>query len=305
MSILLVGDPDDLSAAYLRWRAEQRGLEVLTLPEATLGEAWTLRLDVNGLGSVTVGGRDIDFGEIQGAVVRLNPKPSLPPSLELTDTEASVFIVERRHSLHWFLDTAPFQVCNRPRAGRSNASKPYQMEILEKAGFQVPRWLVTNQADAVSQFVADSPDGAIFKAISGLRSHVRQVDDGLLSDLSSGTVPVLVQDYVQGNDVRVHVVADGVFSVEVISDAIDYRFDEAETTYAVTELPEELAGACVAFAEAQGLLLAGFDFRRTNAGDWYCLEVNPVPTFLPYEIATGLKIADAVLDQFVRVQSTA
>ena len=44
------------------------------------------------------------------------------------------------------------------------------------------------------------------------------------------------------------------------------------------------------------LTLAGFDFRVTKDGRWYCLEVNPMPTFLPYETATGQPIGNAVLD---------
>ena len=304
MPICLVGDPDDLSGAYLRWRAEQRGIEFLTLPEDRLGETWSWQSDADGLGRIDMGTRSIRFDEIDGAIVRLNPKPALPTGVRLPDAETSVFIVERRHGLHWLLDTAPFPVCNRPQAGRSNASKPFQMGILARAGFQVPRWLVTNRAEAVHRFVAASATGAIYKSCSGLRSHVRRADSALEADLSDGTVPVLVQEYIPGNDVRVHVVADRTFPVEVASDAVDYRFDEADTTYTPIDLPGRLARQCVAFAADQGLLLAGFDFRRTDDGDWYCLEVNPVPTFLPYEVATGVGIADAVLDQFVERPAT-
>jgi len=44
--------------------------------------------------------------------------------------------------------------------------------------------------------------------------------------------------------------------------------------------------------------VAGFDFRVTPDGDWYCLEMNPVPTFLPYEMATSQRIGEAILDIF-------
>jgi hypothetical protein len=101
------------------------------------------------------------------------------------------------------------------------------------------------------------------------------------------------------------VVGDRTFPVEVTSDAVDYRFDSTETQYAERDLPDDLASKCIEFARSEGLLLAGFDFRRTRYGDWYCLEVNPVPTFLPYEVATGVTIADAVLDEFLTVRHTA
>ena len=44
------------------------------------------------------------------------------------------------------------------------------------------------------------------------------------------------------------------------------------------------------------LSLSGFDFRRTDDDVWWCLEMNPVPTFLPYEASTGHPIGDAILD---------
>jgi len=63
----------------------------------------------------------LPFNKIGGAFVRLNPKPELPSSVSLSEVEKGVFIVERRHGLHWFRDTAPFLVCNRPSAGRAPA----------------------------------------------------------------------------------------------------------------------------------------------------------------------------------------
>jgi len=55
----------------------------------------------------------------------------------------------------------------------------------------------------------------------------------------------------------------------------------------------------VAFACAQGLLIAGFDFRVASNDRWWCLECNPAPTFLPCEMETGQAIADALLESMV------
>ena len=56
---------------------------------------------------------------------------------------------------------------------------------------------------------------------------------------------------------------------------------------------------CRIFALADHLTIAGFDFRVDDEGQWYCLEVNPVPTFLPYEMATGQAIGSALLNVFI------
>jgi D-alanine-D-alanine ligase-like ATP-grasp enzyme len=65
-------------------------------------------------------------------------------------------------------------------------------------------------------------------------------------------------------------------------------------------LPEQLAQRCVESAAAQELMLAGFDVRKTPGGVWWCLEVNPVPIFIPYEAATGVPIGAAILKVFSR-----
>jgi D-alanine-D-alanine ligase-like ATP-grasp enzyme len=65
-------------------------------------------------------------------------------------------------------------------------------------------------------------------------------------------------------------------------------------------IPDEIAQRCVQVAQDEDLLLAGFDFRVDPSGRWHCLEVNPVPTFLPYEMSTGQPIGAAVVDALLR-----
>jgi glutathione synthase/RimK-type ligase-like ATP-grasp enzyme len=116
---------------------------------------------------------------------------------------------------------------------------------------------------------------------------------------------VLVQRFVAGVDVRVHVVGRACFATEVRSAAVDYRFDDAPVEYESVALPPEIAGLCERAAAADGLELAGLDFRRAPDGTWWCLEMNPVPTFLPYEAATGQPIGDAILDHVLGIERDA
>lgn len=226
----------------------------------------------------------------------MNPQPPLPAELAVADELSPVYAVERRYALHWLLDSAPFQVVNRPSRGRSNGSKPFQMALLAEAGFSVPAWLVTNDLRAARSFLRLAPSGAVYKACSGLRSQVRLVDDALLERFAGGTSPVVLQHYVPGDDVRVHVVGTRIFATAVSAPGIDYRFGADEARYEPTTVPAGIAELCVAFARAEGLQLAGFDFRLDSDGAWWCLEANPVPTFLPYEAGSGHPIGDAILD---------
>src|SRR5690606_19077751 len=95
-------------------------------------------------------------------------------------------------------------------------------------GLHIPPWIASNEPEAVEGFLESCPDGAVVKAASGLRSHVRLVDGTYLDRLKAGTTPSIVQRYVPGHEVRVHVVGDRVFGSRVESSAVDYRWDADE-----------------------------------------------------------------------------
>jgi hypothetical protein len=299
--ICIVGDPEDLTATYVAWLARRRGLDVVELREDDLGHDWAFALEDfrPAAGHVEHGSGRWRADELQGAFVRLNPRPGAPPGLDLGPQESALLVTERRAALHHFLDRLPCAVANRPSAGRSNGSKPFQMARLSEAGFEVPRWIATSERAAVLGFLANCPDGAVYKACSGLRSRVRRVDGELARRLVAGTTPVVVQEYVRGRDVRLHTVGDRCFATEVVSLGVDYRFETEGNEFRPTQAPPEIEELCVRVAASEGLTLAGFDFRVAPDGRWHCLEVNPVPTFLPYEMATGQPIGDAVLDVLV------
>ncbi len=296
MSIAIVGDPEDLAAVYIGWLASRRNVEVLWLPEAALGVDWSFAIDEgSGQARLRTGGGWRDLRDVTGVFVRFHPDPPLPPPLSLDDGGRMLFVQERREGLHHFLQSLSCSVVNRPSAGRANASKPYQMQWLRQAGFSVPKWVTTNCADTALAFAAECENGVIYKAASGLRSRVRPLDDELQRRLRHGTSPTVIQEFVPGRDVRVHTVGDRAFATEVVADGVDYRYQQG-SQYAATTVDDALARLCCEAALAEGLVLAGLDFRVTPAGEWYCLEMNPVPSFLPYEMCSGVPIGDAVVD---------
>ena len=298
--LLFFGDREDLSGAYLSWLADRRGIECVWIDEASLGQTCSLEVAVDGTVHVVVDDHGVPLQQVTGAVVRLNPHPALAwtePGAAETEAMEAVVLPERRAGLQFVLDCLPFPVANRPSRGRSNGAKPVHMRDLATAGFHVPAWVTTNDADEGARVAAGCGHGAVVKAASGLRSHVRLWSHEVADAFRAGTAPHIVQEYVPGHEVRVHVVGEQTFPTRIDSGATDYRFDDSVTGYTATSLPDDLADRCVAFAAREGLLLAGFDFRvDETTGTWYCLEMNPVPTFLPYEASTGQRIGDALID---------
>lgn len=294
--ILLVGDTDDLSAAYLGWLAEERGAAVIALREDRVGLDWSATVDGDGALRIEVRGRPLDPASVTGAVVRLHPQPGVDAALGIEAALQPLYVSERRAGLHHVLDAMPWPVVNRPSRGRDNGSKPLQMAALARSGFDVPAWCASNDAGRIARFVADQPTGAVLKAASGLRSHVRRWDGARAAAFAAGTCPSVVQAHVAGVDVRAHVVADVVFGTQVVADTVDYRFDTDHAAFSAIDVPADVARRCVAHAAGEGVVLAGFDFRVDDAGRWWCLEMNPVPTFLPYEAGTGARIGDRIVD---------
>jgi glutathione synthase/RimK-type ligase-like ATP-grasp enzyme len=227
-------------------------------------------------GSIDVGKRRVEFGRIEGWYLRPGGQTSAAATVLLAVAGGLPPTVH---------------VVNRPSAGRSNSSKPYQGVLLKAAGLSVPDTLITSDADAARHFLA-LHRRVVYKSISGVRSIVAAVDHAAELD-RIGHGPVQLQEWIDGLDVRVHVVGSEWFATSVESDATDYRYG-GEVVMAPFRIPDQLGNLLVQLTAGMGLLVAGVDLRRTPDGNWRCFEVNPSPGFTFYEDYTGQPIAAAI-----------
>ncbi len=299
MTVLIVGDAEDLTSAYVGFRARQHGLSVQVLDESRFGVDWRFHLDDGNAGADVVAfanGDELPLRQVAGAFVRFTPTPEVPVAVRDDPPVTETYARERRAALHVLLHRLAAPVANPPGRGQANGSKPLQMAQLARAGFDVPCWIAGNDVDQIRAFTAGLRDGAIIKSCSGTRSEVRRCSETFLERLVDGSCPVIVQKWVDGFDVRLHTVGEQSFATAIeAGPGVDYRFDDTRRQYRAYSAPEALVEKCLKFARDQGLLIAGFDFRVDGEGRWWCLECNPAPTFLPYEIETGQAIADTLL----------
>jgi glutathione synthase/RimK-type ligase-like ATP-grasp enzyme len=250
-------------------------------------------------GWLELGGEGIPLSSIQGVYLRLMDHANLPEVQALApDAPDRVRCAALHDALVRWAEISPARVVNRTAAMASNNSKPYQAQLIRAHGFEVPDTLITNDPDLVRAFRA-SHGRIIYKSISGVRSIVQTFEDSDLARLDLiRWCPVQFQAYVEGTDVRVHVVGDRVFPTRVTSSATDYRYARDQVGEAAelkaTELPPEVAARCVRLAEALGLAFAGIDLRLAPDGRFFCFEVNPCPGFSYFEANTGQPIAHAV-----------
>ena len=180
----------------------------------------------------------------------------------------------------------------------TNGSKPYQAQLIRAQGLAVPETLITDRPELVLEF-RRRHGRIVYKSISGIRSIVqtmRDEDEARLDRIR--WCPTQFQAYVEGEDVRVHVIDGTVFATAIDSNVTDYRYagrtDGGEAVLRAVELEEEVTARCVSLAAALGLAFAGIDLKVTPEGEVYCFEVNPCPAFSFYEQSTGQKISDAL-----------
>ena len=258
------------------------------------------QIDDDGVrGMFRLGRQTLRLEDVTAAYTRLMDDRFLPELRGLPADAPERAACRRLHdTVTTWLELAPGRVVNRVSAMASNSSKPYQAQAIRAVGFDVPQTLITNEPDLVRDFVAEH-GRVIYKSVSGTRSIVREVDDEAIARLDDVRwCPVQFQAYVEGVDVRVHVIGRQVFSTRVSSAAADYRYAAHDGGLPARLEPARLSEVteqrCVELAEHLGLRFTGIDLRITPEGRAVCFEANPCPGYTYYEGHTGQPIARAV-----------
>jgi RimK-like ATP-grasp domain len=135
----------------------------------------------------------------------------------------------------------------------------------------------------------------VVESISSCRSIVAQFTNSDLATVEDvASCPTQFQQFIEGVDYRVHMLDDRVFASRIVCSDDDYRYSE-HTRIETATLPDDVCERCVALNRKLGLQFSGIDLRRSEAGEWYCFEVNPSPGYTYFETdsrAIGQELAE-------------
>lgn len=251
---------------------------------------------------IKVNGREYDLEKFKGVYLRMMDYLFLP---ELRKNKVFNYVgteaVQKSEFIHQvftnWLAVTQCRIFNRDADMNSNFSKPYQLQLIAEAGFKVPPSLITSDTGAFNDFEKKYPE-IIYKSISGTRSIVNEVgakEKEILKKIRY--LPVQFQKKLSGENIRVHVVGDVLFSTRIISPVIDYRYAHrqgAESQLKAYKLPDIVSEKCFKLSRKLNLPLCGIDLFKTTKGEFYCFEVNPSPAYSYYEANTGQKISEAI-----------
>jgi glutathione synthase/RimK-type ligase-like ATP-grasp enzyme len=193
-----------------------------------------------------------------------------------------------------WLEQVPGRVVNPPQAGTHNGAKPLHEAILARLGFRVPASITSCEIEKLREFVQAGP--TVSKALSGVRADTVMVDEDALADFDAASGPIHLQRYVAGDDARVHVVGDRLIAQRVpAGGGVDYRRDSRMAELKSLELPRGLAELLVRSSVELGLPFSGWDFKIDPDGEYWCLEVNAMPGYAPYDLRCEGAISRALL----------
>ena len=300
--VLVCADPSEAVTEFLRSRLKALRIDHLALDvrgnRSTRSVEWSWR---NGrpFGSISCADWRVGFDELTGVYFR-NVSLDEPDDAE-GNSEATCHAYPRIDpQIAAVLNSLPCRVVNRPVATYSNCSKPYQALIIRKFDFKIPRTFITNDPEAALRFYWECEGKVIFKSISGVRSIVRLMDKEDLGRLALlENCPTQFQEYLPGENIRVHVIGNRVYAVRIQSDAVDYRYAGQEgyaRTIVPAKLPEDVENKCIRLTKEFGLAMSGIDLKETPGGEHYCFEVNTSPAFPFYESPARPVVADALAE---------
>jgi RimK-like ATP-grasp domain len=192
----------------------------------------------------------------------------------------------------WLTDI-PGPVVNRGLAGAHNSSKPLHETILQELGFRVPESITGCDVDELRRFTRDGP--TISKAVCGTRAQTIEITEADLEGFSPESGPIHLQRMMTGADARVHVVGDEIVAQRLSADTVDYRRGGVMDDLEVFELPERIRDLVIAGTRHIGLTFAGWDFKIDSDEHYWCLEVNPMPGYSPYDLRCDGAITRALL----------
>ena len=301
--ILFCGISSERPLALAIESAERQNIPHVVLNQRQT-DFWELSLTLSGgeaAGSLWLNEKEWPLRNFAGVYARLIDPSTLPENRSrrtaARDPHARARTAFVGEMLNDWLDICPGRIVNRPTAMLSNVSKPYQAQLIVKAGFLTPPTLITNDPRRVREF-RDCHGRIIYKSCSSVRSIVQEWNPNDPHTDRIRLLPTQFQAFVPGVNVRVHVIGDTVIPTEIVSEATDYRYSRRQgssTEMRPVKLPDEIEERCRRLTVLLGLSFSGIDLKRTPRGDWYCFEVNPSPGYSYFEDQAGQPIADTLV----------
>jgi glutathione synthase/RimK-type ligase-like ATP-grasp enzyme len=311
---IVVAHQNDIHAHAVRHAARSLGAEIHILDIQEFTISYNLRTRIGKSKSKTT--LEIPFRQSRGTLDLATisgiwwRRPYPYANQRRSDIPGNIFTTvqgERRVAIMGSLDCFIGNAFNDPGRSRQASHKPTQLIRARDIGLTIPDTLITNDADAVKEFVDSVAGRAIYKMFRGTSfgffgtRPFGELDFSNLDRLQ--TCPAIFQEYIEGEyDIRVIVVGDKIFAARLAydqsSEIIDTRL--LHTEIAAYELPSDIENKLVQLVKSFGLVYSAIDMRYSNELGYVFFELNPEGQFLWIEIEADLPISHEIAAQLLK-----
>lgn len=226
--------------------------------------------------------------------VRLIPGGSL---------EQVIFRVDALHRL----ENAGVRVINSPTVIERAVDKYYTSTLLEDAGLPTPRTVVAERFDDAMDAFRELGGDVVVKPLFGsLGRGMTRVSDPdvayrVFRALELGRYVYYLQEFIPHHhqDIRVFVIGDQAVAA-MVRHGDSWKTNVAQGAEA-TALPldDQLRAMSLRATRALGAEYAGVDLLPLEGGGYTVIEINGIPGWRGLQGATGIDIADRLVDYVV------
>jgi hypothetical protein len=291
-AVVVVGRATDPCCEAVRESLAERGRACVFVPEDDalpgLGFAWQIAGE-GSEGTLTFGGRRLDFAEIDGVLARGWGLPVTPAAFRTKD--GRYVSAEWNALLMAWLDRLTCPVVNRLRPElwyKTHLHVPEIVALAPGVRFEWPAVRVTTSADEAREFYRRCGGRVRYWPLT---QHVpypveSEADLDKLATLA-GTLPLYLCEALAGERRDAYVVGSDVIAV----DASGARADA---------LPPSVAAQCVTIGQALGLTFCMLALVLTDAGDAYGLRLDRLPWLMGVDADVRRDIGGRLVDLLTR-----
>lgn len=315
MSVLrvgIVGAENEKHSLHMRNVLLKKGVEVLIIDTVKFPEEATLSVLENDIIYNGESINDIEVFYIRAVFYSLPPydleERRKEKDIDLTNWYVE-YVAERERQSHltsWIriMELKGKNIINPIKSFDLHYLKPYQIHLLAQNGIRVPKTLVTNDKTELLKFLEANKE-VVYKPVAGgaacKKLEKEDLNETKLERLKNA--PVLFQEYIDGNNIRVYVLDNEVISANIIfTDSVDYRGHEKSIV--PINLPEDVKKMCIKAAQLCGMKFSGIDLKQKLDGEYVLIECNPSPMFLGIVEWCGDPIDEKLADYLIKIAKT-
>ena len=311
-TLLILTDRLDLTADYLITILREQGRSYFRLNADQIQDIGIeLEVRSDGVrGDIFTGRRSLSLSDVCAIWYRRAQAPILDDRID--PSMKSFTEGELRHLIEGLVLGSGARWVNGLSETQRAERKLYQLSVATEVGFEVPRTLVTKNAEAVRAFASTCRAGIVCKPIfhglwrtrdADYAIYTRDVDPEVLPQQAQlDLCPALLQERVlKHSDARVTVVGSDIFAAETLyvdGDVTDWRRKGTNAVFRRCNVPADISERCRDLMSVLALSFGAFDFIRTMDDRWVFLEINPTGEWVWLERELQLPISNALINHF-------